>query len=48
MAEWIVDGTPEYDVATMDIRRFGAHAASSSWATTKALEGYPATTTSST
>jgi 4-methylaminobutanoate oxidase (formaldehyde-forming) len=40
MAEWIVDGTPEYDVAHMDIRRFGAHAASRSWATTKALDAY--------
>jgi glycine cleavage system aminomethyltransferase T/glycine/D-amino acid oxidase-like deaminating enzyme len=40
MAEWIVDGTPEYDVAHMDIRRFGAHAASRSWATAKALDAY--------
>ena len=40
MAEWIVDGQPEYDVAHMDIRRFGAHAASRSWATTKALDAY--------
>ena len=28
MAEWIVDGRPEYDMASMDIRRFGAHYAS--------------------
>jgi 4-methylaminobutanoate oxidase (formaldehyde-forming) len=27
MAEWIVDGVPEWDMSTMDIRRFGAHAA---------------------
>jgi 4-methylaminobutanoate oxidase (formaldehyde-forming) len=40
IAEWIVDGTPEYDVSTMDIRRFGPHAASRSWATTKALDAY--------
>ena len=40
MAEWIVDGAPEYDVAHMDIRRFGAHAASRSWATAKALDAY--------
>jgi 4-methylaminobutanoate oxidase (formaldehyde-forming) len=40
MSEWIVDGTPEYDVSTMDVRRFGAHAASRRWAGTKALDGY--------
>jgi glycine cleavage system aminomethyltransferase T/glycine/D-amino acid oxidase-like deaminating enzyme len=40
VAEWIVDGVPEYDVAHMDIRRFGAHAASRSWANTKALDAY--------
>jgi glycine/D-amino acid oxidase-like deaminating enzyme len=40
MAEWIVDGTPEYDVAHMDIRRFGAHAASRTWATATALDAY--------
>ena len=26
MAEWIVDGSPEYDVFGMDLRRFGGHA----------------------
>ena len=40
MAEWIIDGQPEYDVSQMDIRRFGAHAASRSWATAKALDAY--------
>ncbi|GGM82279.1 FAD-dependent oxidoreductase [Dactylosporangium sucinum] len=40
MAEWIVDGSPEYDVSTMDVRRFGAHAASRRWASTKAIDGY--------
>jgi len=39
-AEWIVDGTPELDVSTMDIRRFGAHAGSRRWTTTKALDAY--------
>jgi glycine cleavage system aminomethyltransferase T/glycine/D-amino acid oxidase-like deaminating enzyme len=40
IAEWIVDGQPEWDVAPMDIRRFGGHAASRSWATEKALDAY--------
>jgi len=40
IAEWIVDGTTEFDVSGMDIRRFGAHAASRAWATTKALDAY--------
>ncbi|MEV4624420.1 FAD-dependent oxidoreductase [Asanoa sp. NPDC049573] len=40
LAEWIVDGQPEYDVSHMDIRRFGRHAASRSWATEKALDAY--------
>jgi 4-methylaminobutanoate oxidase (formaldehyde-forming) len=40
LAEWIVDGTPEYDMSTMDIRRFGGHAASRSWATARALDAY--------
>jgi 4-methylaminobutanoate oxidase (formaldehyde-forming) len=40
MAEWIVDGLPEWDMSTMDIRRFGPHAASRSWAEAKALDAY--------
>lgn len=40
LAEWIVDGLPEWDMSTMDVRRFGAHAASRSWATEKALDAY--------
>jgi 4-methylaminobutanoate oxidase (formaldehyde-forming) len=40
IAEWIVDGTTEWDVSTMDIRRFGAYAASRSWTTAKALDAY--------
>lgn len=40
MAEWIVDGLPEWDMSTMDIRRFGAFSGSRSWATAKALDAY--------
>lgn len=40
MAEWIVDGSPEYDVFGMDLRRFGAHARSASWNRAKALDSY--------
>ncbi|OUC92663.1 hypothetical protein CA984_29105, partial [Streptosporangium minutum] len=40
MAEWIVDGSPEYEVFGMDLRRFGGHARSSSWARAKALDSY--------
>ncbi|HEY6597261.1 MAG TPA: FAD-dependent oxidoreductase [Asanoa sp.] len=40
IAEWVVDGQPEWDVAPMDIRRFGGHAASRSWSTEKALDAY--------
>lgn len=40
MAEWIVDGSPEYDVFGMDLRRFGAHARSASWTRAKALDSY--------
>ncbi|WP_214415313.1 GcvT family protein [Sphaerisporangium fuscum] len=40
MAEWIVDGTPEYDVFGMDVRRFGSHARGSRWARAKALDSY--------
>ncbi|MET8139509.1 FAD-dependent oxidoreductase [Sphaerisporangium sp. NPDC005288] len=40
MAEWIVDGTPEYDVFGMDVRRFGAHARGARWARAKALDSY--------
>ena len=40
IAEWIVDGTPEFDVSHMDIRRFGGHAGSRTWATAKALDAY--------
>ncbi|MEU4540371.1 FAD-dependent oxidoreductase [Streptosporangium sp. NPDC023825] len=40
MAEWIVDGSPEYDMFGMDLRRFGAHARSASWTRAKALDSY--------
>ncbi|MFG2036852.1 FAD-dependent oxidoreductase [Dactylosporangium sp. NPDC048998] len=40
MAEWIAEGTPEYDVSTMDVRRFGGYAASRRWAGARALDGY--------
>jgi 4-methylaminobutanoate oxidase (formaldehyde-forming) len=40
LAEWIVDGRPEYDVASMDIRRFGGHFRSRRLARVKALDAY--------
>lgn len=40
MAEWIVDGRPEYDVSGMDIRRFGGHWRSKRLARVKALDAY--------
>lgn len=42
MAEWIVEGMPEYDVAHMDVHRFAAHARSPRWVRTKALDSYSA------
>ena len=40
IAEWIVDGQPEYDVAPMDVRRFGAHDRSARLRVARALEAY--------
>jgi 4-methylaminobutanoate oxidase (formaldehyde-forming) len=40
MAEWIAEGRPEYDMASMDIRRFGAHHRSRSYARVRALDSY--------
>ncbi|ETK34181.1 GcvT family protein [Microbispora sp. ATCC PTA-5024] len=42
MAEWIVDGAPEYDVFGMDVRRFGGHARSARWARDRAIDSYSA------
>jgi glycine cleavage system aminomethyltransferase T/glycine/D-amino acid oxidase-like deaminating enzyme len=40
MAEWLVDGLPEYDVAGMDVLRFGAHHRSRRYARVRALDAY--------
>jgi glycine cleavage system aminomethyltransferase T/glycine/D-amino acid oxidase-like deaminating enzyme len=40
MADWIVHGEPEYDVWKMDIRRFGSHYRSRSYARARAYEVY--------
>ena len=40
LAEWIVDGQPEWDVTTMDVRRFGAHHRSPGHARVRALDAY--------
>jgi 4-methylaminobutanoate oxidase (formaldehyde-forming) len=40
IAEWIVDGEPEWDVWTMDVRRFGSHYRSRRYASTRAHEVY--------
>jgi len=40
MAEWIVDGQPEWDMTTMDVRRFGRHLRSRRYARVKALDAY--------
>jgi len=40
IAEWITAGQPEWDVAAMDIRRFGAHDRLPRHARTRALEAY--------
>jgi 4-methylaminobutanoate oxidase (formaldehyde-forming) len=40
LAEWIVDGQPEYDLATMDVRRFGSHWRSRRYARVRALDAY--------
>ncbi len=40
MAEWIVEGLPEYDMAGMDVRRFGAHYRSRRHARVRALDAY--------
>jgi glycine cleavage system aminomethyltransferase T/glycine/D-amino acid oxidase-like deaminating enzyme len=40
MAEWIVDGDPEYDLWHMDIRRFGRHYRSQRYALARTTEVY--------
>ncbi|MDP9242487.1 MAG: FAD-dependent oxidoreductase, partial [Actinomycetota bacterium] len=40
MADWIVNGEPEYDLWKMDIRRFGAHYRSRRYARERAYEVY--------
>ncbi len=40
MAEWITDGRPEWDVAAMDVRRFGERHRSRAYARTQALDSY--------
>ena len=40
VAEWIVEGLPELDMAGMDIRRFGAHYRSARHARVRALDAY--------
>ncbi|MDP9295136.1 MAG: FAD-dependent oxidoreductase [Actinomycetota bacterium] len=40
MADWIVNGEPEYDLWKMDIRRFGSHYRSRAYARERAYEVY--------
>jgi 4-methylaminobutanoate oxidase (formaldehyde-forming) len=40
MAEWIVDGEPEFDLSHMDIRRFGAQYRSPSFTLARTVENY--------
>jgi glycine cleavage system T protein len=40
LAEWIVEGEPEYDVWKMDVRRFGTHYRSRRYALARAAEVY--------
>jgi 4-methylaminobutanoate oxidase (formaldehyde-forming) len=40
LAEWIVEGEPEWDVWKMDVRRFGAHYRSRRYARDRAYEVY--------
>jgi 4-methylaminobutanoate oxidase (formaldehyde-forming) len=40
MAEWIVDGQPEWDVWRLDVRRFGSNYASQDYTVARTLETY--------
>jgi 4-methylaminobutanoate oxidase (formaldehyde-forming) len=40
MAEWIIDGQPEWDVWRLDVRRFGSNYASQDYTVARTLETY--------
>ncbi|MBN1147080.1 MAG: FAD-dependent oxidoreductase [Anaerolineales bacterium] len=40
MAEWIVDGNPEWDLWRLDVRRFGSHYVSQGFTVARTLETY--------
>jgi glycine cleavage system aminomethyltransferase T/glycine/D-amino acid oxidase-like deaminating enzyme len=40
VAEWIVEGMPEWDISKMDARRFGGHVANRRYAKVRALDSY--------
>jgi glycine cleavage system T protein len=40
MAEWIIDGTPEYDVWRLDVRRFGSNYNSQDYIVKRTIETY--------
>jgi len=40
MAEWIIDGTPEWDVWRLDVRRFGSNYASQDFTVARTIETY--------
>ena len=40
MAEWIIDGNPEWDLWRLDVRRFGSHYASQDFTVARTIETY--------
>jgi len=40
MAEWIVDGHPEWDVWRLDVRRFGSNYNSQDYTVARTIETY--------
>lgn len=40
MAEWIIEGIPEWDIWRLDVRRFGAHYASQPYLVARTVETY--------
>ena len=40
MAEWIIDGTPEWDLWRLDVRRFGSNYASQDYIVSRTIETY--------